>query len=125
ATAPVRCLERLELPDCRRLDQSAVEWIAAGCTALRSLVISGCALTKPEGVELLAASHPDLIHLGVAGCVELGGSTALSFVAERSGRCLRHLDISDIPATAAAVVGRFLQNCGRLESIDLSGLTKV
>lgn len=125
ATAPVRCLERLELPDCRRLNQSALEWIAAGCTDLRSLNISGCALTKPEGIELLAASQPNLLQLGVAGCVELGGSTALSFVAERSGRCLRHLDISDIPAAGAAVVGKFLRNCGRLESINLSGLPNV
>lgn len=125
ATAPVRGLERLELPDCRRLHQSAVEWIAAGCTDLRSLVVSGCTSTKPEGVELLAANHPDLLRLGLAGCVALGGSTALSFIAERSGRCLRHLDISDIPATAASAVGKILRNCGQLEYIDLSGLKKV
>lgn len=125
ATAPVRGLEWLELPDCQRLDQSAVEWIVAGCTALRSLVVSGCTSTKPEGVELLAASHPDLLRLGLAGCVGLGGSTALSFIAERSGHCLRHLDISDIPVTAAAAVGKVLQRCGRLEFIDLSGLRKV
>ncbi len=125
ATAPVRGLKRLDLPDCPRLDESAVEWIAAGCTDLRSLVVSGCVSTKPEGVELLAASRGDLLRLSVAGCLELGRSTALAFVAERSGGYLRHLDISDIPATAAAVVGKLLKSCGRLEFIDLSGLTKV
>ena len=125
ATAPVRSLKRLDLPDCPQLDQSAVEWIAAGCTALRSLVVSGCVFTKPEGVELLAANRGDLLRLSVAGCLELGRSTALAFVAERSGSYLRHLDISDIPAMAAAVVGKLLKSCGRLEFIDLSGLTNV
>ena len=125
ATAPVRGLKRLDLPNCPRLHPSAVEWIAAGCTDLRSLVVSGCTSTRPEGVELLAASHPDLLRLGVAGCEGLGRSTALAFVAERSGSYLRYLDISDNPATAAADVGKILRSCGRLESIDLSGLTKV
>lgn len=125
ATAPVRGLKRLDLPNCPRLDKSAVEWIAAGCTDLRSLVVSGCVSTKPEGVELLAASHPDLFRLGFAGCKGLGRSTALAFVAERCGSCLRHLNISDNPAMAAADVGRLLRSCGRLESVDLSGLTKL
>lgn len=125
ATAPVRGLKRLDLPNCPRLDPSAVEWIAAGCTDLRSLVVSGCTSTRPEGVELLAASHPDLLRLGVAGCEGLGRSTALAFVAGRSGSYLRYLDISDNPATAAADVGSLLRSCGRLESVDLSGLTKI
>lgn len=125
ATAPVRGLKRLDLPDCPRLDPSAVEWIAAGCTDLRSLVVSGCISTRPEGVELLAASHPDLVRLGVAGCEGLGRSTALAFVAERSGSYLRHLDISDNPETTAADVGKLLRSCRRLESVNLSGLTKV
>lgn len=125
-TAPVRGLKRLDLPNCPRLDPSAVEWIAAGCTDLRSLVVSGCTSTRPEGVELLAASHPDMFRLGVAaGCEGLGRSTALAFVAERSGSYLRHLDISDNPATAAADVGKLLRGCRRLESVDLSGLTNV
>eukprot|EP00903_Cladosiphon_okamuranus_P017842 g16420.t1 len=125
ATAPVRGLKRLDLPDCPRLNPSAVEWIAAGCTDLHSLVVSGCISTRPEGVELLAASHPDLLRLGVAGCEGLGRSTALAFVAQRSGSYLRYLDISDNPCTAAADVGKLLRSCRRLETVDLSGLTKV
>lgn len=125
ATAPVRGLKRLDLPNCPRLDPSAVEWIAAGCTGLRSLVVSGCISAKPEGVELLAANHPDLLRLGISGYEGLGRSTALAFVAERSGSHLRYLDVSDNPATAAVDVGKILRNCGRLESVDLSGLTKV
>lgn len=125
ATAPVRGLKLLELPGCQHLHPSALEWIAAGCIDLRSLVVSGCMSTNPEGVELLIASRPDLLRLGVAGCAGLGESTALSFVADRSGRYLQHLDISDIPATAASVVGKFLRNCGKLQFVDLSGLVKV
>ncbi|CAB1118818.1 unnamed protein product [Ectocarpus sp. CCAP 1310/34] len=125
ATAPVRGLKLLELPGCQQLHPSALEWIAAGCSDLRSLVVSGCISTNPEGVELLATGRPDLLRLGLAGCVGLGGSTALSFVADRSGQYLQHLDISDIPATAASVVGKFLRNCGKLEFVDLSGLVKV
>lgn len=123
ATAPARGLKRLELADCRRLETSALEWIAAGCTCLNSIVISGCTRATPEAAELLAATPPLLVRLGVAGCVGLGGSV-LTFVAER-GRGLEHLDISDIPATTAGVVNNFLRNCPRLVSINISGLAAV
>lgn len=86
-------------------------------------MISGCVSATPEGVELLAATHPTLQRLDVAGCVGLGG-TVLSFVAERR-RDLRHLDIANIPTVAARVVGEFLRNCGRLEYVDISGLARV
>lgn len=123
ATAPVRLLNKLQLRDCRQLQPSAIEWIAAGCTGLHTLDISGCPL-NPEGVELLVATPPNLLHLGVAGCVGLGGGTALSFVADH-GSNLQHLDISNIPATPAGVVQKFLRNCTRLEYIDISGVTSV
>lgn len=123
ATAPVRGLKRLELTNCRSLEGSAVEWIAAGCTCLDALIVSGCSSTTPEGIELLAGTPPALSHLGISGCVRMGHS-ALTFVAER-GQNLQHLDISDIPSTTAGVVGKFLRHCGRLESIDVSGLTRV
>lgn len=123
ATAPVRGLRHLNLENCGRLDPSAVEWIAAGCTSLNSLVVSGCFPVAPEGIELLAATPSALSLLGVSGCVGIDGK-ALSFVAERGGD-IQHLDISDIPATSAGVVANFLHNCGRLESVDLSGLPRV
>lgn len=123
STVPVRGLKKLDLAGCRRLDSGAVEWITAGCTGLRDLVISGCVSATPEGVELLAATHPTLQRLDLAGCVGLGG-TVLSFVAERR-RDLRRLDIANIPTVPARVVGEFLRNCGRLEYVDISGLTRV
>lgn len=123
ATAPVRGLRHLNLENCGRLAPSAIEWIAAGCTSLNSLVVSGCFPVAPEGIELLAVTSPTLSCLGVSGCVNLDGK-ALSFVAERGGD-LQHLDISDIPATSAEIVGKFLYNCRRLTSVDLSGLPRV
>lgn len=123
SAVPVRGLKQLDLADCRKLDSGAVEWITAGCTSLRALVISGCPSVTPEGVELLVATHPTLQRLDVAGCIGLGG-TVLSFVAER-GHALRRLDIANIPTAAARVVGEFLRNCGGLEYIDISGLTRV
>lgn len=123
ATAPIRLLKQLQLQDCRRLQTSALEWIAAGCTCLHTLDISGCPST-PEGVEMLVSTRPTLLHLTVAGCVGLGGGVALSFVANH-GSNLQHLDISDIPATPAGVVQQFLRDCTSLEYIDISGVTSV
>lgn len=123
ATAPVRGLRHLNLENCGRLDPSAIEWIAAGCTSLNSLVVSGCFPVAPEGIELLAATPHTLSRLGVSGCVNLDRK-ALSSVAERGGN-LQHLDISDIPTTSAEIVGKFLHNCRRLESVNLSGLPRV
>lgn len=123
ATAPVRLLKQLQLQDCRRLQTPALEWIAAGCTCLDALDISGCP-ANPEGVEMLVSTRPTLLHLVVRGCVGLGGGTALSFVANH-GRNLQHLDISDIPATPPGVVQKFLRNCTSLEYLDISGVTRV
>ena len=123
AIAPVRRLTQLNLENCGRLDPSAVECIAAGCTSLKDLVVSGCFPVTPEGVELLAVTPPALSRLGVSRCKGIDDK-ALSFVADR-GSNLQHLDISDIPATTAGLVAKFLQTCGRLESIDISGLPRV
>lgn len=123
STAPIRLLKQLQLQDCRRLQTSALEWIAAGCTCLHTLDISGCP-SNPEGVEMLVSTRPTLLHLAVAGCVGLGSGTALSFAANH-GRNLQHLDISDISTTPAGVVQKFLRNCTRLEYIDISGVTSV
>lgn len=123
STVPSRALKYVNLGGCRKLDSGAVEWITAGCTGLRDLAVSGCASVTPEAVDILVATHPTLERLDVAGCIGLGG-TVLSFAAQR-GSCLRHLDIANIPTVSARVVGEFLSICGRLEYLDVSGLTRV
>lgn len=123
ATALVNGLRRLELSGCKNLETRALEWIAAGCTALDDLVVSRCGRITPQGLENLVASPPAVKRLGVAGCGGLDDA-ALSFVANRA-QSLEHLDISDMPALGGRVVALFLRKCLRLVSIDVSGLPLV
>lgn len=116
-------LASLNLEECTKIRDRALEDLGEGCNALRFVNVRGCKEISNRGVRALAQGCPELRVVNIHGCIKVGDPALVML-----GRCCAQLQslcatrcllITDRGLTA---IGR---GCPKVQSVTLAGCVKI
>jgi len=117
-------LSHVDMSDCERLDDSALELIVSRCQRLVCLYVRRCSLITDVGLQSVGTRCLSLTDISVAQCARITNS-GIVFLSVHLRQSLQHLSFSQCPLVGDRALACVAECCYRLRYVNARGCRRV